>query len=46
MTISRSLRRRVGQLVFTIARGTPLEPRNVNTEWAKVCAAAGIAPIR
>ncbi|MCW2620797.1 MAG: integrase, partial [Frankiales bacterium] len=32
--------------VFTTARGTALEPRNVNTEWAKVCAAAGIEPIR
>lgn len=32
--------------VFTTSRGTALEPRNVNTEWAKVCAAAGIEPIR
>lgn len=32
--------------VFTTSRGTPLEPRNVNTEWAKVCASAGIEPIR
>ena len=32
--------------VFTTAHGTPLEPRNINHEWAKVCASAGIAPIR
>lgn len=32
--------------VFTTGHGTPLEPRNINHEWAKVCASAGIAPIR
>ncbi len=32
--------------VFTTQHGTPLEPRNINHEWAKVCASAGIAPIR
>lgn len=32
--------------VFTTATGGPIDPRNVNTEWTKVCAAAGIAPIR
>lgn len=32
--------------VFTTTRGTPLDPRNVNLEWAKVCASAGIDPVR
>jgi integrase len=32
--------------VFTTSHGTPLDPRNVNYEWTKVCAAAGIDPIR
>lgn len=32
--------------VFTTGHGTPLEPRNVNREWASVCASAGVAPIR
>ncbi len=32
--------------VFTTAHGTPLEPRNINHEWAKICASARIAPIR
>ncbi len=32
--------------VITTGHGTALEPRNINHEWAKVCAAAGIAPIR
>jgi len=32
--------------VFTTQHGTPLEPRNINHEWAKVCASAGITPIR
>ena len=30
--------------VFTTSHGTPLEPRNINHEWAKVCASAGITP--
>jgi len=32
--------------VFTTTRGTPLDPHNVNLEWAKVCASAGIDPVR
>lgn len=32
--------------VFTTATGGPIDPRNVNTKWAKVCASAGITPIR
>ena len=32
--------------VFATAHGTPLEPRNVNHEWAKVCASAGVTPLR
>ena len=26
------------------SHGTPLEPRNINHEWAKVCVSAGITP--
>ena len=33
-------------LVFTTGIGTPLEPRNVNRAWEKVCAAAGVRPVR
>lgn len=33
-------------LVFTTAIGTAIEPRNVNRQWLKVCAAAGTRPIR
>lgn len=32
--------------VFTTQHGTPLEPRCISHEWAKVCASTGITPIR